>query len=187
VTSSISLGRYPAARPLNADQITEYHAARLLLLLRLCGTKGRTITGLTKLAKLDFFVRYPAFFNRAAAHLDESGSSIVHSDTVVNDSPMIRHRYGPWDPRYYQVLAYLEGRELLNVDKHDKAFVFSLTDKGHELAAKLAGESSFRELVEQMKKVKSIFGDKNGDWLKRLIYRVFEDEVAKLVRGQVIR
>ncbi len=61
-----SLHCYPAGLPLTADQITEFHAARLMLLLHLCGVKNR-IEGLTKLAKLDFFVRYPAFFLRAAA------------------------------------------------------------------------------------------------------------------------
>jgi hypothetical protein len=176
------LAAYPAARPLNADQVLEYHAARIVLLLLLCGTKGK-INGLTKVAKLDFFVRYPAFFERAAKELD----STAVAGMQVNDSAMVRHHYGPWDPRYYQVLAYLEGRELITVARNKNAFVFALTDAGAHLAKQLAGAPAFSELVHHMKSVKSLFGAKSGDWLKKLVYRVFDEEVAKLTRGDVIR
>ena len=62
--SSRSLNRIAGrsiALPLSADDIIEFHLARLLLLLKFCGTAGR-IEGLTKMAKLDFFARYPDFF-----------------------------------------------------------------------------------------------------------------------------
>jgi hypothetical protein len=176
------LAGYPASRPLNAEQVVEYHAARLLLLLLLSGTKGQ-IQGLTKLAKLDFFVRYPTFFERASAELDTPAVA----GTQVNDSAMVRHHYGPWDPRYYQVLAYLEGRELITVEKEKKTFVFALTDAGTRLATELAASPPFSELVLHMKSVGGVFGGRSGDWLKKLVYRVFDEEVAKLSRGQVIR
>jgi len=182
---SNSLGTYPAARPLNADQILEYHAARLLLLIQICGTKGQ-IDGLTKVAKLDFFVRYPVFFKRAATELQAINLEIGDL-ALTNDSAMIRHHYGPWDPRYYQVLAYLEGRELLTVEKKGKKFVFTITASGQTIAKELIEQACFQDLVIQMKKVKSLFGSKSGDWLKNLVYRVFDDEVAKLAMGKVIR
>jgi hypothetical protein len=55
------MGNAPVSLPLSADNIVEFHAARILLLISLCGTSNR-IDGLTKMAKLDFFVRYPNFF-----------------------------------------------------------------------------------------------------------------------------
>ncbi len=58
------IGQCPVSLPLSADDILEFHAARLLLLLSVCGVSGR-IDGLTKMAKLDFFARYPAFFETA--------------------------------------------------------------------------------------------------------------------------
>lgn len=176
------LAAYPAARPLNADQVIEYHAARILLLFLLCGTKSG-IHGLTKLAKLDFFVRYPKFFERASKEVDVT----VAAGTQINDSAMVRHHYGPWDPRYYEVLAYLEGRELITVDRQKQTFIFALTEAGATLAKQLASAEAFSDLVVHMKTVKSVFGGKSGDWLKKLVYRVFDDEVAKLSRGQVIR
>ncbi len=184
---SVSLGHYPAARPLNADQIVEYHAARLLLLIHLCGSKKGELHGLTKLAKLDFFVRYPDFFERAAAAEYGPFYSEVAGSPAVQDSGMIRHHYGPWDPRYYQVLGYLEGREMINVEKHKRTFVFVLTGSGRDVAESLAIEVPFKDLVTQMHKVKALFGGKSGDWLKKLVYRVFDAEVASLAMGQVIR
>lgn len=49
------MGGYPESLAMPADEVLELHAARLLLLIKLCGVKGEKISGLTKLAKLDFF------------------------------------------------------------------------------------------------------------------------------------
>ena len=64
----------PASRPITAEEVMEFHAARLVLLFKHCGVKGRRIDSLTKMAKLDFFVRYPDFFAIAAA-AEGKGSS----------------------------------------------------------------------------------------------------------------
>lgn len=188
MTPTATLGRYPAGRPLTADQITEFHAARILLLLHLCGTKDRgsgrfRIDGLTKLAKLDFFVRYPDFFRRARAHLEKSAAG---PPTGVVEAAMVRHHYGPWDARYYQLLPYLESRELIAVERQDKAFVFVLTESGQAVAKQLAAEASYRDLCGHMAEVKKSLGGKSGDTLKKLVYALFDEEVAQLPLGQVI-
>lgn len=183
-----SLSHYPVARALTADQITEFHAARILLLIYICGTKAKTtglfrIDGLTKLAKLDFFIRYPDFFRRAMEHLGEYG---VKGPTAPIESAMIRHHYGPWDNRYYQVLAFLESRELIAVAKQDKAFIFTLSESGQALAMKLAKAESFSSLNARMVEARNVFKDKSGDWLKKLVYSLFDEEIARLPLGQVI-
>ncbi len=66
--SIANLGASPAALPVVSEDLIELHAARILLLFRLCGTNDR-IDGLTKMAKLDFFVRYPEFFQQVCAYL----------------------------------------------------------------------------------------------------------------------
>ena len=167
--------------PITADDVLEFHAARLLLLFRLCGTKNR-IEGLTKMAKLDFFVRYPEFFERASAHLRKG---LAHRNRAV-ESSMVRHHYGPWDKRYYHVLAYLEGKGLLTVNKTGVTFLFELTPLGRSAADALTGTDAFRTLTEQMKAVKKVLGNKNGSALKTLIYELFEREVAEKPLGEVI-
>src|SRR5687767_8626239 len=98
--SIINLTDVPAGVPLTAEDFIEFHASRLILLISLLGDNG-SITGLTKLAKLDFFVRYPDFFRRASEELSHKRKGL---QTTV-ESAMIRHHYGPWDKRYYHVLS----------------------------------------------------------------------------------
>ena len=176
-----NLGSYPAAVPIAADDILEFHAARLLLLFRLCGTKDR-IEGLTKMAKLDFFVRYPQFFERVSAHLRKE--SVSRPRTV--ESSMVRHHYGPWDKRYYHVLAYLEGKGLITVTKRGPAFVFELTPLGKQTADAMKEKEVFRALAAQMKSVKKALGPMSGTALKNIIYQVFDKEVAGKELGEVI-
>lgn len=180
--SARHLGDVPASAPLLAEDILEFHAARLLLLFSICGTAGR-IDGLTKMAKLDFFVRYPDFFAQVCETLDHK----VNVSEGAVESAMIRHHYGPWDTRYYQILAYLEGRGLLQTRQNNNAFIFSLTDAGKQLSSGLKKEAAFGDLCERMKQVKQVLGKKSGTWIKNLIYRTFKEEIAARRLGETIR
>jgi hypothetical protein len=171
------------ARPLVADDILEFHAARLLLLLRHCGTKNR-IEGLTKLAKLDFFVRYPAFFKRVASADTEATRGVEES--TPPESAMVRHHYGPWDHRYYQVLAFLEACSLVSISTGGHGYVVGLTSTGIDMANGLTGDDPFRSVVDHMKQVKARLGRRSGSSLKRMVYRQFDKEVAALHLGAVI-
>jgi hypothetical protein len=185
VKSLSRLGTRPASLPLAADDILEFHAARLLLLMHVCGTAGR-IDGLTKMAKLDFFSRYPDFFDaaRAATEPDAQSAHVDRSEAV--ESTMVRHHYGPWDKRYYQVLAHLEARQLITVAKVKNSYQIALSAEGAEKAKALAKRPSFATLIERQKAVKKTFGGKSGTALKNLIYQLFDEEVGKRTLGQVI-
>jgi hypothetical protein len=171
----------PKGFPLVADGITELHASRILLLLKRCGTSGK-IDGLTKLAKLDFFVRYPDFFDQMSQYIGSQVKS--HSSGV--ESAMVRHHYGPWDKRYYQVLSYLSSRGLISISKDGNAYRFKLTDLGKSSATELERASEFGDLVEQMRRVKILLGAKTGSTIKNLIYQAFDAEVAKKAMGELI-
>ena len=175
-----NLGDHPAGTPLLSDDIVEFHAARLLLLLRRCGIANR-IEGLTKLAKLDFFVRYPMFYERALRR--SQGAAPLRNVEFA----MVRHHYGPWDKRYYHVLAYLEGAQLLRITTGPRGVVaFALTDLGREKADLLSRSHAFTALVQQMARVKKTFGGMSGSRLKKLIYELFDDEVASRPLGETI-
>lgn len=176
-----NLDRIPGGMPLLADDVLEFHASRLVLLLDVCGTKDR-IDGLTKLAKLDFFVRYPNFFEEACTFLKKEHVKVF--DAV--ESSMVRYHYGPWDRRYYQILAYLESRQLLSVEKIESSYVFTLSESGKDIARKLRSKSSFDPLVTQMKQVKRVFGARSGSSIKNLIYQLFDTQVAQLELEEVI-
>lgn len=182
-----NLKGFSSGKTLSSDDLIEFHASRLLLLIQLCGikdskTKTSKIEGLTKLAKLDFFVRYPAFFNKVAAHLSSSES--IQSDDI--ESKMVRFHYGPWDKRYYQVIPYLEARGLIQVVKNGSAYNFVLTDLGKSIAEKLISNEEFDEVSERMKSVKKLLGGKTGNFLKELIYKVFDEEVKEKSLDDII-
>lgn len=181
------LGVEPMSLALPADDIIEFHLARILLLLRHCGTSNR-IDGLTKMAKLDFFVRYPDFFQvaREANDKDVPSLEMSKSQDLAIESAMVRHHYGPWDKRYYQVLSHLESKGLITVLKEKNSFRLALTDQGKYRADILTKLPSFSTLVGRMKEVKSTFGAKSGDYLKRMIYKLFDAEVGKKKMGGVI-
>jgi hypothetical protein len=177
-----TLGLTPRSLPLSADDITELHAARLLLLFHYCGS-GEKIEGLTKLAKLDFFVRYPSFFERVASYLGK----VISVASDQDESPMVRHHYGPWDKRYYQVLAFLESRGLITVQKQGSTYDFTLTELGQKKAKVLSKSDPFAHLIEQMKAVKKLLGRKNGTQLKNLVYEIFDKEVKQRRLGELIK
>ncbi len=175
------LSAEPNPTPLTADDLVEFHAARLLLLLQICGIDGQ-IEGLTKMAKLDFFVRYPQFFAIAA--------QAVRTDAVPSaatiESTMIRYHYGPWDPRYYDVLAYLQAHGLVEVRRVNTTVWLQLTALGQEIAGQIGVTPAFTVLVEQMQHVAAAFKHRKGTYLKKLIYRVFDEQVAQRTLGEVI-
>lgn len=171
----------PVSRLLVAEEVMELHAARLLLLFRHCGMKGQRIDSLTKMAKLDFFVRYPAFFAVAAAAEGKAGTP-----EATEESRMVRYRYGPWDDRYYQLLSYLEAHGLLVVSGTRTSFQLELTDEGVGVADEITESPSFEKLVGHMKQVKKVLGGKSGTRLKNLIYELFEREVGERSLGEVI-
>jgi hypothetical protein len=80
-----------------------YHQMRVLLLVTaVAGRQGhaRKLDGLTKLAKLDFLVRYPALAPRVLDNLDAEDERLhIPQDVDATDveAPMTRYKYGPWD------------------------------------------------------------------------------------------
>lgn len=171
-----NLGVVPNGVPIPADQILEGHAARLLILLSETGTKGR-INGLTKLAKLDFFLRYPEFLAKVTG---------TATPDLVPEPTMIRFHYGPWDPRYYQILPYLESRGLINIKHSKQAYAFMLTHSGYTLVSRLRSQPELDTTFSQAQAVGKEFGHKSGTQLKNLVYSTFETEVSNLALGEYI-
>lgn len=185
-----NIGYTPAGVSILSDDLIEFHAARLILLILICGVKSKKgkifkIEGLTKLAKLDFFLRYPEFFQRASKHL---GRPVVTTggDPAV-ESKMIRFHYGPWDERYYQVLPYLEARGLLKINREKNTYNFCLTLVGAEIGEKLLNQNVYKDLAKNLSEIKTVLGGFNGTKLKNLVYELFQDEVARKNLNEIIQ
>jgi hypothetical protein len=133
------------------------------------------------MAKLDFFARYPDFFEAAR------GEVANQSEMNTLESAMVRHHYGPWDKRYYHVLAHLEAKSLITVSKEGRAYRIGLTDLGIDRAKHLTTLPSFATLVTRMKEIKATFGRVAGSTLKNMIYKMFDREVGQRPLGERIQ
>lgn len=180
----------PLHRAWDPDDSVDFHAARLLILIYVCGDEpGPYIAGRTKFAKLDFFVRYPGFLERAHAALSVTtlgDNAFLAVDPSEVEAPMIRYRFGPWDQRYRQFLAFLISRNLVTVTSHRVERV-KLRAAGKRTSQHLADSAVFWPLVHRCQAMQGNLASMSGTDLKNLIYDLFPNEVGSASFHQEIR
>jgi hypothetical protein len=172
--------RQPQAVP-SSEESLAFHAARLLFLLKYAGGKNDRIEGRTRIAKLDFFVRYPVYLQKAAM---KEGIPTDIDPGIRAESRMIRYRYGPWDDRYYNVFALLVARGLVSIYPSKKGDVFELTERGRHALEEMEGPD-FAEVVQRCKLVHALFGKKSGTQIKDYIYENFPEVVALSIGKEI--
>ncbi len=158
-----------------AEQADALHEARLLLLLQQQADKGDgTVNGITKLAKMDFLLRYPLYFERLLRARYKRPPAVVmqpyERDTV--ESRMIRFRYGPWDRRYRRWIGLLVAKGLVDSFVSGRTVHVRLTDRGKQVAGSIAQQADFADLNARTEQVSKAVGTMSGSALKDLIYRV---------------
>lgn len=166
----------------------ELHQARLLILIScFVGPDGLgKIEGLTKLAKLDFLLRYPVYLERALESKQKStrGLNVTNYERLSIESSMIRYRYGPWDSRYRMFINILAAKGLVEVGTKGRTVIVGLTVQGREAASLLSESDEFADIVRRSELLKSSF-DLQGTTLMRFIYQTFP-EIASLSLGAEI-
>jgi hypothetical protein len=167
------------------SQHLDAHTGRVLLILRHFGaTDAKPLEGLTKLAKLDFLLRYPAFTERLLNDLGadwELGTEPSLSERLAVESRMIRYKYGPWDDRYYPVLGTLVGLGLVKVVKKGRTLVMALTESGTEVAVGLADLDDWEQIDRRTSLLHRHF-NLTGSRLKKLIYTQLPEVVDRPIR-----
>lgn len=154
------------------------HIARLLLLLSSHSSDGaKAMEGLTKLAKLDFLLRYPANLERAlsSAGRDPEQASVESFERTSIETKMIRFRYGPWDHRYRRWLALMAARGLVKIGVEGRTVMIWLTDIGLDTSRQLAASTPLSKIAERASIVELRFGKRNGTALKNFIYQTFPE------------
>ncbi|WP_245601597.1 hypothetical protein [Hamadaea tsunoensis] len=148
--------------------------------------------GLTKLAKLDFLLRYPALAPIVLDDLDPEDqmmhlSELDRAEPTKVEAPMIRYKYGPWDDRYYPVVGALVGRGLLKYAAGRRGSVALVpTAAGRALADTLARTESWSEVSDRCEAIAAATSGLTGSGLKDLIYLRLADLMDRPHR-QVIR
>jgi len=160
------------------EAVPELHCARLLILLQaFSGEDGKQeIEGLTKLAKLDFFLRYPLMLEKglAARRVSPKAAEVQPYEKDSVESKMVRYRYGPWDHRYWQFLALLQAKGLLNVYRKGLGRIFSLTEKGRLIAKTLAAKKEYAIVARRARVLKRSF-DMSATKIMRFVYATFPE------------
>jgi hypothetical protein len=163
------------------DAAPELHAARLLLLLNaFAGATGEgAVEGLTKLAKLDFLLRYPVMLDRALRAKNRPWREVQLEDYEKQsvESEMVRYRFGPWDHRYREFLNVLIAKGLVAVSIQGRTVVIALTAAGLRLAGQLAQDQVFEPYVRRCALLKRHF-DMTATNLMRFIYDTFPEVVT---------
>ncbi len=173
--------RKPRSIP-EGDDSLEFHAARLLLLLYHSRGRTKKIEGRTKLAKMDFLVRYPTYLVEAA-RIKKVQTDIRIS--VKAESRMIRYKYGPWDIKYYDIFAYISAKGFVKIEPNkSKGDVFYLTEKGELAASELQGPE-FEEINDRCSLVHELFGNSSGSTIKDFIYSYFTNVVDRPIGAEI--
>lgn len=121
----------------------DVHVGRVLLLIRaFSGGRQSRLEGLSKLARLDFLLRYPVYLERV---LDRRGQALpfqlspTGAERRAVESTMLRHKFGPFDARYYLVVGRLLGLRLVDQLAGARHVSLRITELGHQAADGLVG------------------------------------------------
>lgn len=170
------------------EEPVDLHMARLLILLDAFaeGSQESPIEGLTKLAKLDFLLRYPVMLERALEAKSQStrGVEIEEHERQSVESTMVRYRFGPWDHRYREFLNLLVAKGLATVAIEGRTVNISPTASGRDVARRLAEQPSFVSYVERARILKRHF-DMTATNLMRFIYDTFPEVISLRSNAQI--
>jgi hypothetical protein len=165
----------------------DFHLARLLLLLNAYDSSSKnSIEGITKLAKLDFLLRYPTCLDRVlksqtkakSIKLAEAARPIEEKEVRTIESKMIRFRYGPWDDRYRRWIGLLVAKGLVIAFLDNKTVNLKVTEAGKLIASQLAAQSEFQQLSTRSELVVKLVGKMAATALKNYIYEIVPEITA---------
>lgn len=157
----------------------ELHEARLLILLNaFSGKDGQgSVDGLTKLAKLDFLLRYPTYLERALSKRPNGKpklAAVKEHERKSVESSMVRFKYGPWDHRYRRFLNLLIAKGLCSVLVEGRTVRIGITNRGLEVARLLASDDVNADVWKRAQLLKQYF-DLSATNLMKFIYETFPE------------
>lgn len=164
-----------------------HHIGRILILIYVFSKDGTVeMKGITKLAKLDFLLRYPLYLERALLTRDKSmkKGQLKEYERKSVESKMIRYKYGPWDFRYRRFLNTLVGMGLIRILIDGRTVLIAMTEKGVTMVRSLKDDPLFEDIFDRAQLLRSNF-NYGASKLKDFIYQTFP-EISSLSFGQNI-
>jgi len=170
------------------EQNAPLHCARLLVLLEAFANEDGTgeIEGITKLAKLDFLLRYPAMLERALKERERSprAAKVEPFERDSVESKMVRYRFGPWDHRYSNFLAILQAKGLVRLRRIGQTRHIGLTDAGRQAARQLSSDFNYQTMAERALLLRKEF-NLTATNLMKFVYATFP-ELSSMQANQPI-
>ncbi|OZQ64379.1 hypothetical protein [Paenibacillus odorifer] len=174
---------------LDPDDDFDFHAYRILLLIRICGIIKKpfftnyTIYGRKKFSFFDFLIRYPFYLQKVIEKSEKhhllNVINIRPYETEKVFSPMIKYIRGPSDPRYDSIFNYMICKNLIevkfaNYSTSQKAFCISLTSLGLEVSEQLRDIEE--EWATRMEIIKSVFADNTTEnFMEKYVIKYFPE------------
>lgn len=160
-----------------SESSNDLHVARMLILLDAVCSESGPLKGITKLAKLDFLLRYPNCLERAlsAVGSDSTMADIAEHERNSIEAKMMRFRYGPWDDRYRRWIGLLVAMGLGKTYAKGRTVYVELTEEGRRLAGALCERTEFESVVRRSRMISHAFGKLSGTRLKDFIYATFPE------------
>jgi hypothetical protein len=161
------------------ENLDDFHLGRLLILLGSADarkttllTKAKAVEGITKLAKLDFLLRYPTCLERVLAKLgkDIGDANVQPRERTSIEAKMVRFRYGPWDARYRRWLGLLAARGLVKLGVQGNTVQIGLTGAGRALSEEFRDDPLFSDLTARADVVLRAVGSMSATKLKDFVY-----------------
>lgn len=161
------------------DKDEQSHLGRLIVLLQAFdrGEEERpAVEGITKLAKLDFLLRYPTYFEAAmvARRVNPQRIPVEPWERRTVEARMVRYRYGPWDHRYRRFLNVLAAKGLVSIQTTGRTINLALTDRGRIYAARIAADPAFQPFVNRAAMLRQNI-DIGATEIMKFIYRTFPE------------
>lgn len=169
------------------NESLDAHVARILLLVDTFSTTSEGLDGLTKLAKLDFLVRYPVFLEALDLKQGIQDADLRPPrdiDRAAVESPMMRYKYGPWDERYYSIVGALIGRGLAEYVPGRGRVALRITDEGQGIAETLRRLPNWIEIDSRLRHLRRHY-DVPGSRLKSMIYETFPQLVEQRIGSRI--
>ncbi len=164
------------------------HLGRLLILVNTFARTDGTheIKGLTKLAKLDFLLRYPVYLERALNQINKNPdrAEVKPHERESVESKMVRFKYGPWDFRYRKYINLLIAKGLIYIRSEGRAVHIGITDTGRQTAAKLLKDDAHQDTMMRARLIRQHF-DRSATNLMNFIYGTFP-EIGTMQYGKEI-
>lgn len=176
-------------RLVELEQNEDLHLARLLVLLAAFVGNDATgsVEGLTKVAKLDFLLRYPRYLEKAIKerHANPELAEVQDHERLSVESRMIRYKYGPWDHRYRRFINLLVAKQLATVHVDGRTIHVGLTPEGKRRGDALAAAPEYSDIARRSRLLKTHLGDLKAKALMEFVYETFP-EITTLRYGEAI-